>query len=396
MQAETFAGDLFSGFVRKVVAPLWAWREGIPYKEYLLRFEKAHSRTVEETRRDQLQRLQKLLVHACRYSPFHAERLRSCGMPPADFLEWKDLRRLPFLTREDVLAHRQSIIASPSTLSPSLIHHTGSTPQLVVDEAGSWLKRANADAYRQRAGWRLGEKVASICDHPRRRQDWRRNMRNLLLERCITPDTLPMDEAAMLRFYREIRRQRPTLLCGHPSDLLLFARFLRRLGLEDIRPRGVISTAIFMDDLERLEIESLFGCRMTVQHEAPEVGLIASECPEHRGLHLNLDTLVVEILHDGIPVSPGQVGELVVTDLANFGMPLIRYKTGDFALLSAARCVCGCHYPLLETIIGRGCYHPGVERPVAEYPARRPSGMKMPRAASSTAAADPSLERFCS
>ncbi len=399
MLAETFTGDLYSGFVRKVVAPLWAWQGGRSRQVYLRRFEKAHVHSPAETQCSQWQRLQQLLRHACRHSPFYAERMHACGMRPEDFRTWHDLGRLPFLTREEVRAHRQRLLASPPVqLLPLPNSLGGGDPEFVIDGAGRRFKQANSVAFRQWTGWRLGEKMAEIGEHPRQPQSWRQKVFNLLLERCITPDTLPMDEAAMLRFYREIRRQRPTLLSSPSSDLLLFARFLRHLGLQDIRPRGIISSTTALNDLERREIEAQFHCRVTNQHSSPGIGLIASECPEHRGLHLNLDTVLVEILRDGSPVSSGQPGELVVTDLTNFGMPLIRYRTGDFGIPSERSCPCGCRYPLLETIISGSSYqsrHPGPERLPAECLAHRP-GMKIGSSPRSCSVPDSSMERFCS
>ncbi|MBE0596753.1 MAG: phenylacetate--CoA ligase family protein, partial [Desulfuromonadales bacterium] len=230
---------------------------------------------------------------------------------------------------------------------------TGVSLQFVVDEDSQQWKRAAALCYDQWTGWQLGERVGAIWGNPKTRHGWRRMLRNQLLERFIYLDTLKMDEAAMLRFYREIRRLQPTLLFGHAHSLYLFARYLRRLELEDIRPRGTISTAMVLHDFERREIEEVFGCAVTNRYGCEEVSLIACECREHRGLHLNLDTLVVEFIRDGQPAAAGEPGAIVVTDLSNYGMPFIRYQVGDVGIPSPRSCSCGCSYPLMETIEGR-------------------------------------------
>ena len=70
-----------------------------------------------------------------------------------------------------------------------------------------------------------------------------------------------------------------------------------------------------------------YGCR--------EVMLIATECAAHAGLHLSMETLVVEVVvrerRNGrrARASPGELGEVVITDLTNLAMPFIRYANGD-------------------------------------------------------------------
>ena len=66
------------------------------------------------------------------------------------------------------------------------------------------------------------------------------------------------------------------------------------------------------------------------------------------------DLFFVEVLdEEGRPVAPGESGELVITDLSNYYMPFIRYRTGDIVVLSDRGCSCGRGYPLLEKVEGR-------------------------------------------
>lgn len=79
--------------------------------------------------------------------------------------------------------------------------------------------------------------------------------------------------------------------------------------------------------------------------------LLASECEQHTGLHVNIDHLVLEIDSDNR--LPGKMGEVLVTDLSNYGMPFIRYKNGDIANYSNTPCPCGRGFPLLQSVEGR-------------------------------------------
>jgi phenylacetate-CoA ligase len=84
-----------------------------------------------------------------------------------------------------------------------------------------------------------------------------------------------------------------------------------------------------------------------------EVGLIASECKHQKGLHINADNIYVEIVKNGKSVSNGDSGDILVTDLTNHAMPLIRYKLGDVGRLSNNDCTCGRNLPLMKSVEGR-------------------------------------------
>ena len=81
--------------------------------------------------------------------------------------------------------------------------------------------------------------------------------------------------------------------------------------------------------------------------------LIASECEQRNGLHLTADHLVVE-LEALRPTPEGeQIGEVVITDLHNYGMPFLRYANGDMATANDQACACGRGLPLLRRVDGR-------------------------------------------
>lgn len=352
-----FQGDLYASVVRGIVAPLWASREKSPYLRHLRTLETSPYRPLEEVRADQLRRLQAIVRQAYEHTPFYAERFREAGIVPEEIRTLEDLARLPILTKDDIRAHRERMLADnvpreklvPKKTSGS----TGVSLDLLVDEESQQWKRACAVRHDQWTGWRLGEKVGAVWGNPEYKKSWRGYVRNFLLERFTYLDTLKMDEGAMERFYRQIRRRRPTLLFGHAHSLYLFARYLKKTGRDDIRPKGIVSTAMMLHDFERQVIEAVFGCPVTNRYGCEEVSLIACECRAHKGLHLNMDTLVVEFIRDGRAALPGEPGAIVVTDLTNRAMPFIRYKVGDVGVPSERVCSCGCTYPLIEGIEGR-------------------------------------------
>jgi phenylacetate-CoA ligase len=107
----------------------------------------------------------------------------------------------------------------------------------------------------------------------------------------------------------------------------------------------------------RRRIETAWGARVFDHSGMTEVGPMAIECPANpAGLHVLEEDYLAEVVEPstGEPVPPGQVGELVVTNLGRLGSPLIRYRTGDLVRVDPKPCPCGSSYLRLDGgILGR-------------------------------------------
>ena len=204
------------------------------------------------------------------------------------------------------------------------------------------------------SGWDLGERVGVLCGYPSLDTTLREKLRAALLDRIIYLDTVLLNDESMRAFAASLLRYHIRYLFGHAHSLFIFANFVRSQHITDLDIRGIVATSMVLPDHERQAIEAVLGCPITNRYASEEVGLIASECEQHRGLHLNTDHLYIEILRsDGSPCPPGEEGDIVITDLINRGMPLIRYRGGDRAIPSDHACPCGRGMPLVETITAR-------------------------------------------
>src|SRR5438309_431445 len=124
---------------------------------------------------------------------------------------------------------------------------------------------------------------------------------------------------------------------------------LSELVADNYRPRPLIRD---LTGEGRALIESTFGCAVFDRYGCREFAVIASECDRHQGLHVNAENLLLEVLQDPA-AAPDSGGEIVITDLKNYAMPLIRYRSRDVGYLTSSRCDCGRGLPLLELRGGR-------------------------------------------
>ena len=139
-----------------------------------------------------------------------------------------------------------------------------------------------------------------------------------------------------------LKRIRPDVIRGNSHELATLARAVQRDGIEKIRPRLVFQMGHLLDENTRKLIESALHTKVFDFYASTEVGLVAWECSERRGYHINMDSVVLEVLDsNGDPVSPGERGRLVCTGLLSHAMPFIRYNMGDVGSLSDENCPCG-------------------------------------------------------
>lgn len=364
------ASDAFSFASRRFFGPLWAWKERSPYLRYLPKLIRSPYRPIEQVKSDQVARLRTLFIHAEAKCPFYSARFKDAGFDPAGLTSLEDLAAVPITTKDDIRENRLEMLGRDcdprGLVTMTTSGSTGVSLMLHMDEMSRQWKRACTIRHDMWSGWRMGDSVGAVWGNPDAAKNWRCWLRNKLLLRHIPLDTLRMDDAAMSHFNSLLIKHRPTALFGHAHSLYLFARYVSKHGLKTVRPRGIISTAMVLHDFERACIEDVFQAKVFNRYGCEEVSLIASECEAHEGLHTNCDTLVVEVVGpDGKPVPNGVPGAVVVTDMTNLAMPVIRYKVGDMATLKDSPCSCGKSYPLLASLEGRIADY--VRTPGGEY-----------------------------
>ncbi|WP_455389784.1 phenylacetate--CoA ligase family protein, partial [Petrachloros mirabilis] len=307
--------------------------------------------------RRQWQRLSEVVEYAYRHCPYYRMRLAESGFSGV-LRDWEDFHRLPLLTKRDIRENGETLLSREFRREDLVEARTGGSTGTALtvyfDKRCQEIRNAAAMRSDRWAGWDIGMKVVAIWGNPPVADTLKKKLRNLLLDRVIYLDTMDINERSIHRFVQDWRRERPRVVFGHAHSIYILATYLRRMGIEDLRPSGVIATSMMLLESERRIIEDVFGCRVTNRYGCEEVGLIACECERHDGLHLNVDHLVVEFLRDdGTEATPGEEANIVVTDLINRGMPLIRYRVGDMGVPSSRICSCGRGLSLMERVTGR-------------------------------------------
>ena len=171
---------------------------------------------------------------------------------------------------------------------------------------------------------------------------------------CVYVSAFDLTDEALDRFLARLQSGRLRYAMGYAASLYLLAERASKLGLR-IPLKGVVSWGDNMFAHYRQMIESAFLCRVTDAYGCGEGIQIAAQCGEGQGnYHVFMPHVLVEVLRDGRPAGPGELGDIVVTRLNAGAMPLIRYRVGDVGRPGLARtCSCGRGLDTLQTIEGR-------------------------------------------
>ena len=166
---------------------------------------------------------------------------------------------------------------------------------------------------------------------------------------------LPMIEITddkLADYARRIADFRPVMLRSYASTVYFLARYMVRQGMTIPVP-AVITTGETLSDPMRQTIEQAFAPGRVFNEYGADGMQMAGECDHHQGLHLNAETVFVEVVRNGERVADGELGELVFTNLEATAVPFIRYNIQDVGVLTHESCPCGRGLPRLTHLEGR-------------------------------------------
>ncbi len=316
-------------------------------------------RTKEELAAFQLAGLQWTVRHAWEGSPFYRSRFEEAGVTPESIRSLDDLKRLPFVTAQDLQANYPwPLRAVPMDRIVRMHASSGTTGKRKVmvytakdiDDWADMFARCYETAELTREDrvqicvgygvWTAGVGFQLGCE------------RFGALAIPAGPGNIDMQLQFLVDF-------ETTVLCCTASMALLLAEEIDKRGLRDkIHVKKVIFGAERSSDALRNQVKSLTGAEQIfdipglTELYGPGTGL---DCPFHRGIHYWADYYILEVLSPDTlePVAEGQVGEMVYTTLRKEGAPLIRYRSRDLTRLIPGECPCGSILPRHDRIVGR-------------------------------------------
>lgn len=304
----------------------------------------------------------RLLLHAFETVPYYREKLSNHGIRVEQILKMDsaDISRLPVLEKNDLRVFgKSSLLSSQLERGGEFFASSGSTgtpTQILFSHPMHQRWSAGFEArIRHWAGVdRMtprgmigGRRV--VPEGNARPPFYRYNF----VEKQVYLSAYHIAAAHATDYLQGITRHGVQYMTGYAMSNFFLARFFEECRLEAPRLKAVITSSEKLTKEMREVFQRVYQCKTYDSWSGVEACGLVSEC-EYGSLHISPDLGIIELVDEfGMPVKPGEVGEVVCTGLINFDQPLIRYRIGDRMRLGKEKCRCGREMPVISEIMGR-------------------------------------------
>lgn len=294
----------------------------------------------------QLNKLKKMLTHSYNNVPFYRELFIRENIDPDNIKKIEDLQKLPVMTKRDIQANYDKILAVGTNKDQcKLINTTGSTgiPLRVYSDKRALLYSSALIYFGFfESGLRLKDKMVELTGIME-------NCSGTLIKKNMISTFDPPE-----KIMKMLRQYNADVLYSFPSIFKTLSNSLNG-ELSSLNTKLIFTHGETLTESNRELITSTFGTKVCNTYGSTEFNRLAFECSQHSGMHMLTDGAIIEIVKDGQVVGPGEEGDIVVTGLYNYAMPFIRYNLGDIGILADydEKCPCGRNWPLIKSIEGR-------------------------------------------
>ena len=301
-------------------------------------------------------KLRKLVRYCYENIKYYREAFDQANVRPADIRSAEDIYKLPFLTKKQLREQLWDFL--PKEIGPCRISRTsGSTgvPVCIFSDENSRMHNAAAVIkYRKAVGIGLfGSTIITPLKNESektKKPAWT-YFHGLHKTYYVNPYLESQEHFDYMS--KLFKRKKNAALIGITPAIVKLAYQVSDGKIESFKPKAIITGGQSLSDKDRDTIETAFSTKVTDVYSCSEGGEVAWQCGKSDYYHINEDNCIVEILKNDEPAKAGETGEVVITNLNRFAMPILRYKTGDLAIATDYKCRCGRKLAMLEKIVGR-------------------------------------------
>ena len=325
--------------------------------EKLEEFEKSQYWSKAEIQAYQEEKLQKLIKHAYETVPFYRGLFNRKKLKPNDIKKISDLEKMPILGKETFRNNCKKIRSTGINERCYFRRTGGSTgvPLSIANNVSSIIiEHALYYRYLRWIGYQWGGSILKIWGEPVVESNLSklRGRISRFVHNYTFVSTFNVNEKNLLNLVMRIKNKPPLVMRGYTSSIYLLALNFLDLKMK-IKLNAVSPTAEKLFKFQRKKMIEAFGENIYDQYGCGETNSIAFECEKHEGLHVASEHTILEIVDKKNQVS--NKGKVIITNLDNYAMPIIRYENGDMASWADRKCSCGRNLPLLKEIDGRVC-----------------------------------------
>lgn len=258
------------------------------------------------------------------------------NVPYYSKLEFDKLKELPVIDKQiikDNYALFQSDTFNDNQLHEMSTSGSTGTPFVIKQNTGK-RKRTIADLiyFNEISEQNLGEKYMYIKAFPKKKSSLESFKQNVIPIDILKLTSESLDKIRSIL----LKDKKIKSILAYASTYEELAEYLYEKGdtpsMYNIN--ALFSSSAVLNQKTKMKLEKVFGCPIIDRYSNQENGVLAQTKETFGVFHINRASYTIELLRldSDEPVQPGEVGRIVVTDLYNFAMPMLRYDTGDLAI----------------------------------------------------------------
>ena len=319
------------------------------------RLQEFRRQSPEAIRDYQWRKLREMVEYAYQHVPFYRKLYREAGWKPGDLRTPDDFRKLPVVNREmlmkaEIAERLTDIPGERKFAEEDATSGTTGTPFLFYKDRRLVRREFLLYSLQKFAlGWKPGERELIIKGRLYREdredalmeaddeQTYRLN--GFRITREVIPELLEFFQSKNIRW-----------IYGYPTPIRQLCRFARERKM-DLSVKTIITMGEVLTRSMRRQLEECYSARVYQLYGAAEAMHMAHECIMREGMHVDSERYYLEVRGRKQPFQGS--GSLLITDLLNRVMPLIRYEIGDEVQFASHLCDCGDNTPLIRSVKGK-------------------------------------------
>lgn len=312
----------------------------------------------EEIIKLQNERLKKQVQNVWDNVEFYRKKMEEAGITPDDIETIDDLKKLPFVTKDDLRDnYPYGLVARPLSECVRIQSTSGTTGRRVV----AFYTQHDVDLWDEccaRAIVAAGGTKDDVCHVSYGYGLFTGGPGLNGGSHKVGCLTLPMSSGNTDRQIQFMTDLGSTILCCTPSYAAYLAESIAERGVKDqIKLKaGIFGAEAWTEEMRR-DIEKGLGIKAYDIYGLTEISGpgVSFECEEQTGMHVNEDHFIPEVINPktGEVLPDGEKGELVFTCITKEAFPLLRYRTRDICILSRKKCSCGRTHVKMTKPLGR-------------------------------------------
>ena len=317
---------------------------------YYLRYSYTQYWSKEKIKRYQFLRLKKMLIQASK-TTYYSKLFREISFNPMDdFKSINDIVKIPITLKSIVKSNTEDFVVKGQKNNSIIFHTSGSTgkPMKAYIHPLHWiLEQAVIYRHWKWGGYHFRDATAMLRSYSPKEGEKLTKYSKPLNTTYFSP--FHLTEEHMFEYYDLMNELEIKILRGYPSSVKVFALFLKKNNLKLNSIKQILVASEVLTDNDRNIIESVFDCKISNHYGLAEQIVMFGDCEKHTHLHNYFEYGYIELLDTDKP----NIKKIIGTNLHNKTMPIIRYETGDLAIVDDSKCKCGRNGITIKNIIGR-------------------------------------------